>query len=356
MSKNQTTDNGYERIQGETNADWRAFIDHCPLANEDHLLDPVKGDAQGLESRAIAGRHAGRIVSGALIRIRREKLVPGCIVRLHGGALFNSLTTPDQLDALLDAVAADLKADGPIFIEWNLRVPRILDETELPENKFIGEWIARRGLEPSNFTEATFWVDLTGTEDEIAERMHKNFRRDFRKAEREGVTVRPATSPEVDVFYDMSAEMERIKDLKETGYRLPSREIFTGYIRKLAAVGAGTLFCAEWQGAIRNMALVTTIGTPRYLYGATGVEARGEVKTPPTGQLLHWEIMRHLKSRGFSTYDLGGTFARVLEPGHPNYGVWQFKSRMGGKYVEFFPRHRLVCRPLLMSVYRRVKG
>ncbi len=356
MDSGGSTMNSITRLGESDAALWRAFVDRCPLATEDHLLDATKGESQGFESRAVGRREGDRIVCGAHIRIRREKLIPGCIVRMQGGGLYESLNSPEQLDELLDAVAAEVRNDGPIFIEWSVRAPRIVDETEVPENRFIGEWLVRRGLEQAPLTEATYWVDISSSEDEIMARMHKNFRRDFRKAEREGVVVRPCTPDEVDQFYEMSAEMDRIKGLKETSYRLASREAFTRYVRKVMAVNAGTLFCAEWQGAIRNMALVTTAGTPRYLYGATGAEARGDVKTPPTGQLLHWEIMRTLKACGHTTYDLGGTFARVLQPDHPNYGVWQFKSRMGGKYIEFFPRHRLVCRPLLMSLYKRVKG
>ncbi|MBK8267568.1 MAG: peptidoglycan bridge formation glycyltransferase FemA/FemB family protein [Planctomycetes bacterium] len=346
----------YQILDGGALREWREFVERCPMATEDHLVFDLGHPSSSQCSRVLVARENGRITSGAHVIMRKNKLVPGCVLRIEGGALYDRLIDANELDALLDAVCNAFGDEHPIFVEWSLRLPRVIESTEVPEHRFITEWMEKRKLLPRPELEATFWVDLSGTEDELAERTHKNFRRDFRKAEREGVTVRQVGSERIDRFYDMSQEMDRIKSLGSTYFRLATREQFTSFVGGLLNDGAAALFAAEWQGSIRNMALVTTVGTPRYKYGATGAEARGDVRPPPTGQLLHWEIMKWLRSQSAVRYDLGGTPGRELAADHPNFGVWQFKRRMGGQYIEFFTRSRLVRRPLLMKLYQKMRG
>lgn len=273
-----------------------------------------------------------------------------------GGGLYHRTPSTDDLDELLDAVRDHTKPDKPIFIEWGLRLPRIVGDREVEGHRHVTTWLARRGLEPTPMLDATFWVDLSGSEDDILGRMHHMFRRNIRKADRDGVTCRRVGPEMADTFYDMNMKMAGLKRLDAAFFGVGSRTHFVEFIRGLLEVEAAALFCAEWNGLIRNMVLITCVGTPRYVYGATGEEARGDERPPPTGQILHWEVMRWLRSLGFGTYDLGGTPAREVSSDHPNFGVWQFKTRLGGQYVEFFSKHRLNCRPILSRAYRMWRG
>lgn len=68
------------------------------------------------------------------------------------------------------------------------------------------------------------------------------------------------------------------------------------------------------------------------MLGATGPGAM-EKGTPPTGQALHFGIMKHLRDMGRATYDLGGSPGPLPQRGHPNYGGWTFKHEFGGPFV-----------------------
>src|SRR5690349_4713730 len=113
--------------------------------------------------------------------------------------------------------------------------------------------------------------------------------------------------------------------------------------------GAASLFRCQHGGKTLNMALVTTLGRPRYWHGATAPEALSP-EVPPTGQLLHFEIMKHLASRGRPVYDLGGSPGPEPIQGHPNYGVWYFKHKFSGKYVFYFDRWDFECSKAIWRV------
>ena len=58
-----------------------------------------------------------------------------------------------------------------------------------------------------------------------------------------------------------------------------------------------------------------------YLYGVSSAN-----NIDGAGQLLHWELIRALKDRGISRYDLGGV-PSVDE----SDGIYQFKKGFGGQ-------------------------
>jgi CelD/BcsL family acetyltransferase involved in cellulose biosynthesis len=186
----------------------------------------------------------------------------------------------------------------------------------------------------------SYWVTLQ--EDEpLLESLSSKCRRDVRKGLREGVTVEMGRSPQaLEDFYRHYLNMCVRKGLDH---------VSEAYIRQGVApcleAGLAAVFSSILQGKVCNMALVSLTGRPSYWLGATTPEALS-FKTP-TGQVLHFGVMQHLRAMGRKVYDLGGSPGAVPQEGHPNFGVWQFKCEFGGPYVTYLDRFELVLRPVV---------
>ena len=104
------------------------------------------------------------------------------------------------------------------------------------------------------------------------------------------------------------------------------------------------------------MALIDALGVPMYWYGST-TAAAFEKGVPPTGQVLHYWIMRYFRDLGATYYDLGGSPGPVPEKGHPNYTVWRFKQEFGGTYayrIPYYRRRLSVPGSLALALVRRL--
>src|SRR5690606_39104841 len=79
------------------------------------------------------------------------------------------------------------------------------------------------------------------------------------------------------------------------------------------------VFVAEYQDKLLAAALVSYFHhTATYLHGGSS----DKDKNLMAPYLLHWEIMKEAKRRGFYNYDLGGV---TFEPNHPWAGISRFK-------------------------------
>ena len=76
---------------------------------------------------------------------------------------------------------------------------------------------------------------------------------------------------------------------------------------------------------------------------------------PPTGQVLHFGIMQHLRNDGYAFYDLGGSPGPIPQKGHPNYGVWKFKQEFAGDYVQYLDLFEQVLSPTWNGLLRLVE-
>src|SRR5262249_55601710 len=151
------------------------------------------------------------------------------------------------------------------------------------------------------------------------ESFSKNCRRDVRKAQREGVAVDESDDPAlIGPFYEQYADTYRRK-----GLTIPVKASFLRAHERALEGRLMRMYYARFGDKIVNMALISRVGMPRYMKGASIVSTLDE-RCPPTGQFLHFDIMRRLQRDGFGAYDLGGSPGPTPIEGHPNYSVWRF--------------------------------
>jgi hypothetical protein len=159
-------------------------------------------------------------------------------------------------------------------------------------------------------------LDLTPGPDRLFANLRESTRRNIRKAEKEGVTVRFATDLEaVRTYFRLHCQTRKRHGVP------PQPVLFFQNLHKyLIAPGQGFLCLADYQGRTIAGAIYLTLGDQAiFKFGAS--DCRYHAVRP--NNLVMWEAIRRLAEDGFQTLSFGRT-----EPEHK--GLIQFKSGWGG--------------------------
>ena len=195
--------------------------------------------------------------------------------------------------------------------------PNIIDDER---NMLVKESILEAGFKFVNFEKPyrTFMVDVSDNEAEVRKRLRKSFRRDLKKAESVGVTVKvdtDKTSFEIlSNFYLDSKERKGFKGL--------SIEEFVEPQEKLQDVKKMKIFTAYLNDKPVASLLSTEIGRNSIVLLAASSE---EGFACGASYLLWYKACVSACENGFDFCDLGG-----IDP-DKNPNVYKFKSRLGGE-------------------------
>ena len=195
----------------------------------------------------------------------------------------------------------------------------------------------------------TIVVDISGTEEEILNRMKQKCRYNIRLAEKKGVTVKPWS--DIKGFHDLM-EMTGGRD----GFGVHSLGYYDLVYKLFHPSGMAEMLVAEFEGKPLAALMVFSRGKRAwYLYGASSDEERNRMPA----YLLQWEAMRWAKSKGVEEYDLWGvpnedenTLESQFESRQDGlWGVYRFKRGFGGKILRAAPTMDKVYNPLLYKLY-----
>ncbi len=173
-----------------------------------------------------------------------------------------------------------------------------------------------------------FQVPLEGRdEDDLLKGMNQLWRRNIKKAAKEGVTVRTGERSDLAAFHGLYAETAL-------------RDQFTprplAYFRTMwDALTAETpdrlrLYLAEHEGDLVAATTLVRVGAHAwYSYGASST-AKREVRG---SNAVQWQMIRDARDAGATVYDLRG-ITDTLEESDPHVGLVTFKVGTGGEAVE----------------------
>jgi CelD/BcsL family acetyltransferase involved in cellulose biosynthesis len=163
----------------------------------------------------------------------------------------------------------------------------------------------------------THQLPLAPSPDDTFATLHPNqVRRNIRRAQRAGVTIRAgATEADVtEVFYRL-----HVRTRRRLGVPVQPLRYFRLLWRQCLQPGHGTVLIAEWRGApVAAAVFLASRNTCVYKYGAS--DARHWDVRP--NHLLFWEAIRWATARGCRTFDFGRTDLG-------DEGLREFKSRWG---------------------------
>ncbi|CAN5353413.1 peptidoglycan bridge formation peptidyltransferase VanK-Sc [soil metagenome] len=187
------------------------------------------------------------------------------------------------------------------------------------------------------------------SEEELLKAMNQQWRRNIKKAAKEGVEV-TSTGPG-----DPAALTADLKAFHDLYVHTAERDHFTPrplayFETMLAALGAESpdrlrLWLARHEGQLVAATIAIRVGAHAwYSYGASSTEKR-DVRG---SNAVQWAMLQDALAAGADVYDLRG-ITDTLDPEDPHAGLIQFKVGTGGEAVEYAGEWDL---PLNRALYK----
>lgn len=177
------------------------------------------------------------------------------------------------------------------------------------------------------------------TEDEVFSAFHSDHRRKIRIALKNEVEVKIHGSEKADVFYSLMKET-----CERDGFELRSAEYFAKILDCFG--NKARLYLAYYQGEPIAGAISVLWGDKVwYFYGASSNSNR---KVMPN-YLMQWEMIKWAIEEGCRIYDFRGV-AGVIDESNPLFGLYRFKHRFDGDYIEFMGEMDLIIKPTAAKI------
>jgi len=233
---------------------------------------------------------------------------------------------------------------GPFLLKeiWFSPRPYVVTGFDKVIFKNCEEPVDLDGFRRENF--ATLAIDLTLDLDTIWKNMSSYCRRDVKRAERRGVTVR--LSEDFDAFYSIYSSFKEKKKLR--WYFPMNKAEFTKYVRN------GVLFATEFHN--RMIAGHVWFHDEHQMRGIVTASRRLESNSELGSivgcgnRLSIWRAIEYAKNSGMGILDLGGFYVGS-DQNDPRYSINQFKLRFGGKlkrvyHYYYYSRMLSIVRPV----------
>ncbi|MBT2418501.1 peptidoglycan bridge formation glycyltransferase FemA/FemB family protein [Streptomyces sp. ISL-22] len=174
-----------------------------------------------------------------------------------------------------------------------------------------------------------FHVPLAGrTTEDLWSGLNQEWRRNVRRAQKEGVEVVVGSAAELPEFYRLLGITER-----RDGFRLGRSLAY--YERQYAALNAEEpgrmkLYLARHRGEILAAHTLITVGRRAWYQTGASADHRREVRP---SNALQWRMLQDAHALGADVYDMRGV-PSTLDPGERAYGLLRWKLGTGGQVVE----------------------
>jgi vancomycin resistance protein VanK len=185
-------------------------------------------------------------------------------------------------------------------------------------------------------------ADDRRTEDDVLKGMNQLWRRNIKKAAKEGVEVTTGSGADLKAFHDLY-----VHTAERDGFTPRPLSYFAAMHDALGAEDPDRirLWFARHGGDLVAATIAIRVGTHAwYSYGASSTEKR-EVRG---SNAIQWEMIRDALAAGAEVYDLRG-ITDTLDADDPHVGLIQFKVGTGGEAVEYAGEWDL---PLNRPLYR----
>ncbi len=185
-------------------------------------------------------------------------------------------------------------------------------------------------------------------DDDPADRLDTQWRRNLRKASASGVVVTTGDAGDLPVFYERYAETAG-----RDGFPPLPLEFFQRMWRSLRGEDPERLdlYLASREGTAYAAALRTRVGPAvSYTHGASASAGR---EWRPSNA-LQWRMLSDAHAGGAQVYDLRG-ISDTLDPADPLFGLLRFKTGLGGDAVEMVGEWDYPVRPLRHRAVARLR-
>ncbi len=270
----------------------------------------------GAVSEHVAISRDGDVIGLADVRLKSIPIVGGGVAYVGGGPLTRR-DDSDNVQAFSDSVTALVDE----YVEsrgFTLRLMCPLGSEAW--NAAATEALATLGFEPAKWPKAyrTIAVNTRRSLDDIRDAFSKNWRKNLRRGEQRGVTLRIGQDPSM--FGPVRDLYQELLDRKGFDVELDA-DFYAQANERMATDERFTVILAECEGEVCGMNVVSALGdTLVGIIGATTYEGAKRY----AAYLLEWGAMELAHSRGMARYDMGG-----IDP-EDNPGGFDFKRGTRG--------------------------
>ena len=176
-------------------------------------------------------------------------------------------------------------------------------------------------------------------EDEVFAAFHSDHRRKIRIAMKNNVEIKIHGSEMAETFYQIMKET-----CERDGFELRSAAYFAKILEVFG--DKARLYMAYYEGQPIAGAISVLWGDKVwYFYGASSNSNR---KVMPN-YLLQWEMIKWAIETDCKIYDFRGV-AGVIDESNPLFGLYRFKHRFDGTYIEFMGEMDLITKPAAAKI------
>jgi lipid II:glycine glycyltransferase (peptidoglycan interpeptide bridge formation enzyme) len=206
------------------------------------------------------------------------------------------------------------------------------------------------------FTNYTFVLDLTKSEEELLKNMHPKTRYNIRVAEKKGVKV---TEDNSDKAFEEYLKLTKATTQRQAFYAHSENyhrlmwETLRSQKSEVRSQNDEKLTAHLLKATYNNETLVTWIlfvldDTLYYPYGASSSEHREVMAS----NLMMWEAIKFGKKMGLKKFDMWGSLGPDPDAKDPWYGFHRFKQGYGGKLTEFVGSYDFVIDKKMYLAYK----
>ncbi len=182
------------------------------------------------------------------------------------------------------------------------------------------------------------------TEDDVLKGMNQQWRRNIKKATKEGVEVSTGDGADLKAFHDLY-----VHTAERDGFTPRGLPYFQTMYDALGAEDPSRIrlwFAHHDQDLVAATIAIRVGGHAWYSYGASSTEKR-EVRG---SNAIQWAMIRDALAAGADVYDLRG-ITETLDADDPQIGLIQFKVGTGGEAVEYAGEWDLPLSPVLYKAF-----
>ncbi len=275
--------------------------------------------------------------SSCLVLKRKIPLINKCFFYIPRGPVID-YSDKFLIENFLKAVKALSKEQNALFV----RIDPEIEESEignLNNLKFFGFLKAKKEIQPRS----TFIVDLKADLEKIRANFESKFRYNIHVAEKHGVEIKiDLEEKAIDIFYSLYQET-----CSRQNFIIHPKSYYQKVFSNIIKNNMGCVFTAYFENEPLSSVIIFSLGKRIwYMYGASSNRHRNLM----SNNLLHWEIIKWAKAKGFEKYDLWGIPSNP-NPKHPLWGVYRFKKGFNGRFVRFIGAYDLPFNKALYKVF-----
>lgn len=315
----------------------------------------------------------GQLVGAGLVLYRMAPVVKKSLAYLPEGPDIDWLDENNfGLDAWLRPLVEHVKAESAFTVKIGVPVIHRVWFTETIKNAIgsvakLGEVQAdltdERAAKVSSHLKNSGWVQKTADEgfgdvqpryvftlplqgrddQELSANLNQLWRRNLKKSEKAGVTVRVGNRSDLPSFHNVYVETA-----KRDHFTPRSLAYFERFWDALAVVPDRIrIYLAEVDGEVAASTIWIRVGTHAwYAYGASTTKHR-DVRP---SNAIQWQMLRDSRDAGAEVYDLRG-ISDTLKEDDPLFGLIRFKLGIGGQAVEYVGEHDFAINKLLAFAF-----